>query len=1047
MSYIKNDLTENNNSLPKSTFQNNNISYISEKSKHIKVPNKKYKYNYTNKNNYKKEGKSSETEQNDKDKNSNKKCHNSKNFSISPNRRNFQSPSKLNCETNYSINKMTNTYYVNGLNKNIAKLNINRSPDLKFIPFQNKNNCRKTNFISNNINKKLIIKDNSLITNIKSKNGNDNNIINVQYNSDEESKNQINNITTNENIKENTILTNNHNFKSISNCSKKNEELISKPLPKSRKYKCDIKIHNLNEQNKENIRSFSYDNSYNKRDIKKTKIFISDHSKAYEDLEYEFNRHKSFDKKYLKMQNSQNMQILQDEKIYQILIPIPPNEIDYNCNFQINSDEKSKKISRKEINVENENETSKIKKINYINKNTRYVRKTSLNNRYSLKKKKNQDLNIENFSINYEETLRKFKGEMLVENTDLSYERSPRNWNNLLQPRSNHPLSIEREKNKNKNLSETSVEKLTYNGKNPVSIPSKNWNQINNKENVENINLINEKSNKILSKQIKEDFFIQGQVKNWNNILSIKDEKKFSIKSDKEKNREELEESEEKNIINDDEIGKMMTRKINVNITKENKSGVESSETSSEYDALKKINYINDNKYENYIKNSFNTNRNDRRVIINNISKNYSKKVDMNNENNQNNKNSLNIKKEVNNKINGNIKEQTEYNYRESITNREIFIKEKYQKNSNKDENLDSENDIERLTSETKGLSEINSNNLEESQSNNQTNGFPSPMSNMRWEYREEIISLTPKNEEANQRNLGEINNNNINGSKNENEGINYMEEEYNNYISSNMNNEIQSSKLEEETKIDQKEGEINESNSINNNKNDSSFVFNKQKPKIQYIYKNKPNKNKKYKNKTFNKQIEIGENIPNTVINGQTNINYNIESNKILKNENDYDINFPSEEINPQINMEKNINKPNNENSNNLVQEKNLNIIYNSRRINADKNNNNKNLNENIFQRSNGLYKSQIIKNNNNNINNQSGINSTINYGNIVLNNTIKRKKKKIINNENNKSEENNLIHHYESKKDENNIMNENNNNFQNQYSNLNSKIRILKK
>ena len=82
-----------------------------------------------------------------------------------------------------------------------------------------------------------------------------------------------------------------------------------------------------------------------------------------------------------------------------------------------------------------------------------------------------------------------------------------------------------------------------------------------------------------------------------------------------------------------------------------------------------------------------------------------------------------------------------------------------------------------------------------------------------------------------------------------------------------------------------------------------------------------------------------------------------------------------------------------------------------------------------------------------NNNINNQFGINSKINYGNIVLNNTLKRKPKNMLNNENNENEEGNLIHHYENSKDNNKSNDKNNNNFQNQYSNLSSKIRILKK
>ena len=45
----------------------------------------------------------------------------------------YISPSKMNCQTNYSINKINNTYYVNGLNK--SKINMERSPDLRFITY------------------------------------------------------------------------------------------------------------------------------------------------------------------------------------------------------------------------------------------------------------------------------------------------------------------------------------------------------------------------------------------------------------------------------------------------------------------------------------------------------------------------------------------------------------------------------------------------------------------------------------------------------------------------------------------------------------------------------------------------------------------------------------------------------------------------------------------------------------------------------------------------------------------------------------------------
>ena len=51
-------------------------------------------------------------------------------------------------------------------------------------------------------------------------------------------------------------------------------------------------------------------------------MYIKNNNKMFTDSEYEFYRNKSFDNKYLKMQNSQNLQILQEEKMYQILIPM-----------------------------------------------------------------------------------------------------------------------------------------------------------------------------------------------------------------------------------------------------------------------------------------------------------------------------------------------------------------------------------------------------------------------------------------------------------------------------------------------------------------------------------------------------------------------------------------------------------------------------------------------------------------------------------------------------------------------------------------------------
>ena len=453
---------------------------------------------------------------------------------------------------------------------------------------------------------------------------------------------------------------------------------------------------------------------------------------------------------------------------------------------------------------------------------------------------------------------------MQIENSDLNFERTPRNWNGLLQTKRNNPLSIERKKNKERILTENSVEKMTIN-------KAYNQNEIlsnkNKKQNID-LNMINGKENEMILKQ-NEKFFIKGNKKNWNNAILQKRENNFLIKSARGNDKFELEENEEKNIINDDEIQKTLKRNIIVNIKKEIKNEIESSESSSQYDVLKKISHYNNNKYENIIKNSFEYNENDRKVIINNIHKYPKKLINKNYELKKNNNNSFYQKKEINNNlnlefpepeiemnpqyINNKKNECTEYNYRESITNKKILINQIEKKISNKD-NLDDENDIE--GTETNIISDTNGN-IEENQSHSQTLEFPTPSSNMRCEYREEIITLSPIYANKRKQNFEEDINN-----KNENEGINFMEEEYQNYFSNNENFEIQSSKLEEEKEIIPKERETNESDFDYNNLN-SRNNFNGKRHKVQYIYKNKSknsNKNNINRNNYEFNQNNINE-------------------------------------------------------------------------------------------------------------------------------------------------------------------------------------------
>ena len=446
MSNTKNEITENINSQPQiriQSFKNNNISQLSEKTKQIKVKNK-YQYNYSNKNVNTKNNKLSNISK------INIKCIKSKNISISPHKKNNISPSKLNCETNYSINKINNTCYVNGLNKNISKINSARSPDLRFIPYENKEIYEKKKYIydlkNTNINTNYN-RNSRLNKNRKEKIIDNTNVTNIKYDKYFTEKDTNLNMNTYLIENNNTIVKsskkNNHSFRSISNCSKDNRSQSNpRKTSNERKYKCDIRIHNeYNNTSKENIRPFSFDNKNKKRKIKNTKeVFITDNSRINNNLEYELNRNKSFDGKCLKMQNSQNLQILQEEKLYQILIPIPPNETDHACHFQISP------VKKKEKEKENKNiiEESEIITRKIFKKNIKQGKKTSWIKSTSPKKE-----NSENLSKNSEESNRKFKGQMQIEKNALNFKRTPRNWNSQL--KNEHQFSIEK-KRKRKNF-------------------------------------------------------------------------------------------------------------------------------------------------------------------------------------------------------------------------------------------------------------------------------------------------------------------------------------------------------------------------------------------------------------------------------------------------------------------------------------------------------------------------------------------------------------------------------------------------------------------
>ena len=118
----------------------------------------------------------------------------------------------------------------------------------------------------------------------------------------------------------------NHTFKSISECSydnniNSNANFINKKEEIHRKYQYDIRIHNINVHKRTN-RSVSYEN-------------LRCDSNRYSLEKCNRERVLSYDKNQLKMQNAQNIQVIQDEKLYQLIVPIPPNKIENSNNFQI----------------------------------------------------------------------------------------------------------------------------------------------------------------------------------------------------------------------------------------------------------------------------------------------------------------------------------------------------------------------------------------------------------------------------------------------------------------------------------------------------------------------------------------------------------------------------------------------------------------------------------------------------------------------------------------------------------------------------------------
>ena len=592
----------------------------------------------------------------------------------------------------------------------------------------------------------------------------------------------------------------NHKFTSICNCSYKsidsNKNRINSFSSEKRninllsgsnsKYKYNISIRNIN-VNKGMNRSTSYG------DIKSKKYRYSN-----EEYYKRTNIQKivqSQDKKKLKMQNAQNMQILQEPELFRILVPILPNEIENSCNFQISGKEKNqysieeinelkkRKITQKtEIIEENKNKPKDKYYNNLANKeiiqiNTLKVKKpnwnetnktTKLSCDFSSKKvkKPKKELNKEQFEINIPDNGRKFKGDFYIENNIIEYEKqekdpnanlllSPnhkisfkaeyprRNWNNITKPISDKPLSIEGKPRQI--VLERSVEKImSIKGKKPKKIIN-DWNLSNDEKKEVNINLYTKKKKQKLSKERIQPFVIKGKEKN--KFFIPKKELNIFIKGIEKENPEEV-------IINDDynQIPRKYN-KLHANIKKVYEI---SDESSSEFDILKDLKMCNEqnNEYKQLIINSLNNaGKEKQKVIINEIKGVFPNGIETY-------EGKRKVKIEFNNVLKQNVnvnenlysKKKVIINSKKNISQTEPRPIPKKDLNINLQENIPETKVIYReiISSEKPEVNNENQQNKEnmtdyqEDEKDNPTSDINSQKSQTKYSYREQIISMSP---------------------------------------------------------------------------------------------------------------------------------------------------------------------------------------------------------------------------------------------------------------------------------------------------------------
>ena len=648
---------------------------------------------------------------------------------------------KANCETNYSINQITNVKYVNGTNKKISKNNYKRFPDIFFkskekskeiMQSDNNDNIIKKDLSSEclcDINSKCICgkrkynneanyldENNDLInyenhiktinveaypvifsdndnSNLKSKkhkiiinrNNKDNfnifksldniryeRISNAKMNNTTELNNNLNICKHSENVKNYSSTKKNHIFKSICECSKKDIKLNMNTNTNTISSKFN-EISNLKQNNiyinikKGMNRSVSYENVKNKNSNKCS-------SEEYNNYILE-KSNKSFDEEELRMQNIQNLNIIQDKKLYQILVPLQENKIDFQCGIEIIR-KSQKKYTLEEIDEilkneksYNQSESLTSKKFSILMNNWNETNEVVNTNKISLEniKKENEDnldktidkpkqFNIEAFSININDEGRRFKGEMFKENISIEYKNQiqnkikSRNYNLSLSKNETISLNADYPRKdwnnltkpiRGKNISFETSHKLVLIGENVERIliegneqSKKDWNIYNNEKKEVNINLCQSKKNKKLSKQRLKPLLIKGEENN-NNFIPKENEPKviingFQIKNKKiEKNKDK--DKENKLLINKDNniIKENYNRTIVTNIKKVQEISEES--ISSEIDVLKNIKKYNKQINLNNGSGMDTAKINDKReikVIINDISKKLPKKAE-----------------------------------------------------------------------------------------------------------------------------------------------------------------------------------------------------------------------------------------------------------------------------------------------------------------------------------------------------------------------------------------------------------------------------------